>query len=217
MVTQIAHTDAHATLKRTRVTIYYDQDAESPIDRDSLGTLITYHRNGGAAINGEYQRDYNGIGGRRMVHEIMRGVSVAARAEFPQSWSDRDASGGFFYLTRAEIVAEYGACTAATRERANAYLAAAAREYRAYLDGDVWYYTAETLETCEHCGHESQTDIDSCGGFITPDPEHDLAEWIGEYLGTDDARAALRDALDHWTGEYPRAAVGYSVRTEEDD
>lgn len=194
-------------IKRVRVRVEYDQSAESPRTYDNMGTLITMDR-WGIEVEGKQRRDVNGVGARRMVHEYLRGESVAARADLPSSIHRGDGYEGFIYVTRATVVKEYGDASPASIAKALACITAEAETFRAWCDGMAFGFTVETLETCPECGNESITDEDSCWGFITNEPERDLGDWMGEHMD-DSGRAALAIALaDGWTGDYPNAGTG---------
>jgi len=175
--------------RRAHVEIQYDRYPMSPREADNLGTLVTRSRG-------------------KSIHEQMRGVSVAVQVAVPASYVHRDATEAIIYVTPEQIEAEYGADNAETRARALEMLTSEAHEYRAWADGDVFGYTYTTAEQCSSCGEWKQTVEDSCWGFITSEPEHDLFDWISAQLPVD-VLPALRQALgEGWTGAYPAAGQG---------
>jgi len=53
--------------------------------------------------------------------------------------------------------------------------------YDQYIRGDVYGFTIEECETCETCGHEEWTEVDSCWGFYGSDPtENGMADSFDE-------------------------------------
>ena len=204
-----------------RARIVHDDSPESPREWDNLGTLVRHY-----AGYVEYERkqiasraemvpirDVNGMGARRLVHEHMRGESVAVRVDVPSSSVDRSSDDSFIYVTRADVIREYGSNTAETRERASQCLVAEANTYRQWADGDVYGYiierrtlctlcdaqynadddeTPEAPDECPHCAIEE----DSCYGMYGTDIE----DW-GADLDAD-ALAALKSEADAGHIEY---------------
>ena len=185
------------TTERVRVEVHYDQVASNPLDDAPFGTIVTISGRD-LSINGEWVRDLNGLGVRRLVHEHMRGVKIAARVDV--------SGGGFMYATPEDVTREYGANTPTTRADALRLLTARASEYRAWADGMTFGFVVTRERQCESCGSWSEFDSDSVWGFTTGDPEHDLPDWMGEHLDTDGKRA-LAAAIDAWQGEYPIVAT----------
>lgn len=59
-------------------------------------------------------------------------------------------------------------------------------EYKAYLEGDVYYFTISRKQICPTCGHEEEEQGDSCGGFYGIESlknyfsQEDLENFFGE-------------------------------------
>lgn len=172
--------------------IHYDQDAGDPfIENDQLGTLVIHNRHA-----------------PRQVHEEMRGVKVAVRVLLPPSYTDRNYTEGFVYMTPDEVRKEYGSDSVANREKAQAALLSEAREWRAWADGNSFGYILKVEEECPCCGQRKPVDQehDSCWGFTTADPETDLLEWMGDGMDAH-GKEALALALQNLNGGgYPVAA-----------
>lgn len=208
MTTETIHAVAS---RRVECTVHYDESAD-PRDADNFGTIVTEDRYGVNVYPARW--DAATKGRARTVrevstHDYMRGESVAVRVDLPSSWTDRGAPDGFAYVTRADLIREYGAANADARERARRVLESEATEFRAWTDGYSFGVVWTEYETCACCGMERETSDDSIWGFTTYEPARDLPEWAGEYAPTDAARAALAIACgDGWTGEYPAAGRG---------
>lgn len=74
---------------------------------------------------------------------------------------------GFIYVTRAEVLREYGAkrLTRQLRERVEERLRGEVRTYNAYLHGYVYGWEVVEEVRCNH-GHTHEEHLDSCWGFI---------------------------------------------------
>ena len=178
---------------RVRVEIHHDQSAENPVDqRDGFGTLIRYDQYGPT------------------IHEQMRGEPCAVRVDLPTSYSDRGQRPAIMVLSPAKVRESYGADNAETREKARASLAAEATEYQAWADGYSYGFILTYEKRCPQCGAWEATDTgpDSVWGFTTYE-EGELLDWMGEHMD-DRGKAALVNAIENWTGEYPIAARGES-------
>lgn len=83
---------------------------------------------------------------------------------------------GFIYVTRAQIIAEYGDDTPASRERARKCMIGEVETYDQFLRGDVYGYTIE----------DAAGDIvDSCWGFY------------GDEYALQEATSALESCIEH--------------------
>ncbi len=189
---------------RTKIEIMYDETPESPRDWDNLGTL--YHQEYAFNHVETYHEDGTRLQGTR--HEIMRGESVAVEVDLPRSSVDHHDAGGWIYVSRADVLKEYGVLNHDTRAEALACITAESKVYRAYADGQVFWYRTWVETDCLCCGKPEVMDETSCGGFIVTGDESDLQEQIAEHLGINE-RAALEDAIEHWGNVvYPSVAKG---------
>lgn len=165
------------TLVRARIV--HDASPESPRTWDNFGTLVLL--DDGALVYEDEQhrehtlRDVNGVGVRRLAHEHMRGVRVAARVELPSSMVDRSAVDGFLYATRADVVREYGAVNAETVAKARAVLTAEAETWRTWADGDVYGYIIERRVLCALCEALTHTELGGCDECGREPSAHDEA------------------------------------------
>lgn len=194
-----------------RARIIHDESPESPREWDNVGHLVTWDRFGITYEDsrGKQQtlRDVNGIGGRQLAHQHMRGESVAVRVALPSSMhrgGDRD---GFLYATRADVLREWGTGADAL-DKARAYLESEARTYVQWCDGDVYGRVIERRTLCELCEAAEdvpddcphcEIDEDSCWGFYGTDD----VDANGMTDGLSEAEAALlRAEADAYHIEY---------------
>lgn len=142
-------------------TIYIERDeySDSPRNWDNLGTMACHHRN--------YK-----LGDKQVEHpldavppdaEVMlplylydhSGVTMRTR---PFSCYFDSGQVGYIYVTRDEILAEYGGkrLTKSKREKARRVLQAEVEIYDQWLVGDVWGYIVKDMDSV----------YDSCYGFF---------------------------------------------------
>lgn len=207
-----------------RARIIHDDSPESPRTWWRVGHLVTWDERSASYEDDRGTqhtiRDVNGVGGRRLVHDHMRGESVIARADLPNGQHFRQ---GFIYMTRAECIAEYGSADDKARADALAYVRGEAELYTQWADGDAYGYTIERRTLCDlcervyvarddaddlsdvpdECPHCEVNEDDSCWGFYGTD----VREW-GADLDAE-AMAALEAEADAYHIEY-----GYSRRIE---
>jgi len=48
------------------------------------------------------------------------------------------------------------------------------RGMESLINGEIFYYTIEKKETCNHCGHNEWQLVDSCGGFYGYESDSDM-------------------------------------------
>ena len=157
-----------------RARIVHDDSPESPRGWDNLGSLITWTRDGMQYEEKRPQsgarmvdvRDRNCIGGRRLVHEHMRGESCAVRVELPASMHRSGTADGFVYASHADMLREYGRDTVETRETARKVLETETRTYQQWCDGDVYGRIIERRTLCALCAETAGTDA---GCDLCPD------------------------------------------------
>lgn len=215
-------------MKRTTVRIEYDESPSSPRKDDNIGVLVIYDRYGlkfDGGMGSEYRhgevRNHDGYNTSALPHQYMRGIKVEARTDLNDL---RSSCRGFIYITpQAAIEAWPNETSAARRAHAQACADAEADAYQAWAEGNVFGYVVEVRTLCElcealdaedvpdECPHCNVDDYDSCWGFITANPETDLLEAMGDYMGTV-ARSALVKALA--SGDY-LAYPHYAVATVE--
>ena len=175
---------------RTRIEIVHDESADDPVANDDGAPIIV--------SQGKWCDP--------SIHEQMRGISCAVRVDVPGSQTNRSAGAAVAYATPAHVREWYGEDTPETREKTRTSLEAFGREWRNWADGYSFGYVLTRERVCGECGTWEEVETDSCWGYITDEPS-ELIEWMD--TPDDDARAALRDAIDnHWDGGYPVAARG---------
>jgi hypothetical protein len=160
------------------VMIHTEDYPSSPRDWDNLGTMVCWHRgydlgdvqwtDSGAEIEGR-TIDNPKVALRYL--RMMHGAEVLPLGLYDHSGISMyigggphtfDSAGwdsgtvGFVYVTRAQIVAEYGDDSPESREQARAALVSEVETYDMYLTGDVYGYTVED---------EAGNMLDSCWGF----------------------------------------------------
>lgn len=94
---------------------------------------------------------------------------------------------GVIYLSKAEVIHEYGAWNDEAIARAMKYLEGEVQEYDAYLRGDVWGIVVEKLIPCHcgnpECGHnEGYEQLDACWGFYDIDDGGHIREEMKSML-----------------------------------
>ena len=67
---------------------------------------------------------------------------------------------GYIYVTPEAGRKEYGRIW---RKKARNLMRSEVQVYDQFLTGDVWYYAVSRVVTCEHCGHDNEDVLDSCG------------------------------------------------------
>jgi hypothetical protein len=181
-----------------RVAIHVDEDPESPRDWDNLGTMVCWHRryNLGDTSFDDWDIAPHAIDDPNVALRYLRlmhgalvvplglidhsGISMyvggGAHAHDPGGWDSGTV--GFIYVTRAQIVAEYGDDSPESREQARACLASEVETYDQFLTGDVYGYTVED---------DAGNVLDSCWGF------YGMEYAIGE----------ARDAATHYRAPGP--------------
>jgi len=177
---------------RTRIEIHYDELADDPTVDDDGSPIIVSRRLD--------DRDAT-------IHERMRGVSCAVRVDVPRSHVDRYAGEAIAYATPEHVREWYGEDTPETREKARDSLIAFAQEWRAWADGYTFGYTLTRERVCGECDQWEEVETDSLWGITTGDQD-ELADRIRGNLTEDGEIAALANAIETWTGEYPVAARG---------
>lgn len=198
----------------------HDESPESPREWDNFGRLVTWDRfsatyeetRPASGTRNASVRDVNGVGGRRLAHELMRGESCAVRVALPNGQHFRE---GFMYATREAVRREFNGDI----DKARACLESEAETYIMWADGDVYGYVIERRTLCElcdalepddvpdECPHCDINDEDSCWGFYGLDAR----KW-GADLDAD-ALAALYAEADEYHVEYgPRERVSASWR-----
>lgn len=174
-----------------RARIVHDDSPDSPRTWGHVGHIVTWDRFGATYEddNGrtETLRDVNGIGGRRLVHEYMRGVSVGMRVDLPNGEHFRQ---GFIYVTREEM--RDPKLGIETPDKARAYPESEAETYIQWADGDVYGRIIERRTLCELCASLDSDDVpDEC-----PHCEVDDDDAVWGFYGLNVDANGMTDGLD---------------------
>lgn len=175
----------------TVLSIYADENPESPRSWDNLGIMVCSHKRydlgdkntvpwdslndwdevkqylikeeGAVVILPLYMLDHSGI--------------TVATHPFGGTYGYWDSGQiGFIYTTEKKLK-EYGV----TEEQAAQNLQAEVKTYDQYVTGDVYYYTVTKTSTCPHCKETKTEVVDSCGGFFGSDiEENGIIDHIGK-------------------------------------
>jgi hypothetical protein len=170
------------------VYIVRDPDPFSPLENDSLGTMVCFHRRYELGHPHSYRsEDYRGWNEVREaiikdndVAVILplflfdhSGITISTSAEqFQACDSARWDWGcvGFIYVSKARVRENFMVkrITKGILARATEVLVAEVKEYASYLEGDVhgFIITKKDGETCQGCGHKEPEIVESCWGFI---------------------------------------------------
>lgn len=88
---------------------------------------------------------------------------------------------GYIYVTKEEVVEEYGDFSKENQTKAKKVLEAEVKTYDQYLTGDVYGFVLEQKKDCGSCGHIEKEQVDSCWGFYGDEfLESELKEHISE-------------------------------------
>ena len=149
-----------------RITITYDEDAESPRDWDNTCTMICFHRryslgdkhdfrDPGEVDHSEYfdEKKYIRFPLFLLDHS---GLSIKI-GSFGQGFEWDSGQIGWIFAPKSEWLSDSDLEKIAYEE---------VKTYDMHLDGYVYGVTLESKETCECCGHVEWNDEDSCLGFF---------------------------------------------------
>jgi hypothetical protein len=151
------------------VKLYRDEDVESPrTDMDNLGTMITWHRNYRLGDEHEFESpaEFQTWAKANDVALIIplylydhSGITMRASGDgnpFHCPWDSGQV--GYTYITRTEILKEYGGSRLSKKkiEQARKLLVSEVETYDQFLTGDIYGYTITDADG---------NDVDSCWGF----------------------------------------------------
>lgn len=160
--------------------IYQDEYAESPRTAwDNLGKMICFHSGynlgdkHNVSIHDFYSFDdmiknYLEDGEFLPLYLYDHGGIIMSTSPFSCRWDSGQV--GFIYVTKQDIVKEYGDDSEETRKRVLSYLESEVKTYDQYLTGQVYGYELVEIEKC-NLGHMHEEVIDSCYGFYGDDHE----------------------------------------------
>lgn len=168
-------------LKNNQVLkIWQDQDTENPRTAwDNLGKMICFHKRYG--LGDKHKIDHNNFESfEDMAEKITDGGEYLPlflydhgnitinTSPFSCRWDSGQV--GFIYMTKQDIIKEYGNDNKKTRKTVLNVLESEVKTYDQYLRGDVYGFQLIEIETCS-LGHEHENVIDSCWGFYGSDHE----------------------------------------------
>jgi len=163
-----------ATIGAERVTIYYEDQPESPREWDNLGHMICFHRRYNLGDKHDmtveelkelvrredvialplYLYDHSGL---RIATSTARMVDV--------QWDVSMV--GYIYVTLEDIRKCFNKkrVSKKLRNRVRTYLNGEVETYDQYLMGDVYGFVHEKKVVCECCNNVEYEHLNSCWGF----------------------------------------------------
>jgi hypothetical protein len=157
------------------LTIFADEDPESPREWDNLGVMTCFHGrynlgdetdlrsamfNGWDELREHLEKEEGALHILPLFLMDHSGLTMST-GSFGCPWDSGQV--GFIYTT-AEKMKEMGT----DEDNIEACLKAEVETYSQYLSGDVWGYVLYELKTCD-LGHVHKEETDSCWGFYGVD------------------------------------------------
>lgn len=144
-----------------RLTLSIERDPEPSNPRkefDHLGTMVCNHRqyNLGDIKDGSLHAPEGSVWLDLYLYDHS-GITMSWQP-FACQWDSGRV--GTIYVTKENIIKEYGDDSVDSRKRALEYLKGEVKEYDQYLTGDVWGYVIKD---------ENDDHVDSCWGFYGRD------------------------------------------------
>lgn len=169
--------------------IYQDSDNESPRTAwDNLGKMVCFHKR--YDLGDKHKINHNDFesfedmaekitdGGEYLPLFLYDHGSVTINTSpFSCRWDSGQV--GFIYISKQDIIKEYGNDNKKTRKTVLKVLESEVKTYDQYLRGDIYGFKLIEIETCS-LGHEHENEIDSCWGFYGSDHE---ASGLFEHAG----------------------------------
>ena len=132
-------------------TEVYNEEYDEYFDEDRETNDILKDIQDKALILPLYLYDHSGISMRTYPHGYHR------------AWDCSQV--GYIYVSKEDIVKEYGCCDEDTMKKAELVLEGEIEVYSQYLEGEVYGYSLSKKDKCECCNHIEYNEIDSCWGF----------------------------------------------------
>ena len=181
-----------------RLSIYVDEDADSPRIWDTLGTMICWHRKHSIGDKHNFQcveefTDYLSLGVGIEVedgygitdeqreelekHIILipiylldhSGISISTNP-FNCKWDSRQI--GYIYVLKKDAAKELGILTTLfDQQKVEEILVGEVKDYNDYLTGNVYRYELEIGQQCNHCKHVVWECVSTGCGFLGEDFE----------------------------------------------
>ncbi len=161
-----------------KIEVIQDENSNSPIEDDNLGTMICFHRRYNLGDKHNYKHeDYNGWD--KMEDAIIKqekvgvilplylydhsGITIST-SPFGDRWDSGQI--GFIFISKKKMLEEYGGkkVTQKLIDRVTEYLKSEVKTYDQYLTGDVYGYKISEITTCDK-GHEHENELGSCWGY----------------------------------------------------
>ena len=171
-----------------RIRVFQDEDPESPLEWDNLGTIATWHRR--YALGHEQPKESPEEWEAEHAEEEYlilpvymydhSGITISC-SPFGDPWDSGRL--GNIYVSHEKIKGQYGELTGETLAQAREVLLKEVATYDQYPQGDVWAYVVEEYKSCHECCRGEWEVLDSCGGFYGHDPEENGMKdnWAPEY------------------------------------
>lgn len=166
------------TLGDCQLKIIRDVNSESPREWDNLGTMTCFHNS--YQLGDKHDQDAQDfkkwIGkeidegrviGLPLYLYDHSGITMSTKP-FSCHWDSGQV--GWIYVSKEDVVKEYGDFSEATQAKVLRYLQGEVETYDQYLMGDIYGFVLEgpVCDKCESDG--SREDIESCWGFYGDDP-----------------------------------------------
>lgn len=140
------------------IEIAQDIFSEGPRTWDNLGTMVCWHRSytlGDEQVQYFEDIDLSDVAVSLLLYLYDHGGITMKTTPFSRSWDSGEV--GLVYVTRDEILAEYGGVrlTKSKRDRARRVLEAEVKVYDQFLTGDVYGYIVKDMDSV----------FDSCWGY----------------------------------------------------
>ena len=181
--------------KGYRLSIYTDDNPESPREWDNLGTMVCFHKRYDLGdktdiessqfeswedLNNYLVKILNAVVVLPLRLYDHSGISMSTSTSYPYNCQRDSMNVGFIYVTKDRIIKEYGKCNKETIEKATKVLQSEVKTYDHYLRGNVYGFVIEKKEVCKECKTVEYEHVDSCWGFYGDNIEENIKGQIEE-------------------------------------
>ena len=179
------------------IDIYYDEHAESPLEWDSLGTMLCFHRKYSLGHDNltYLETDYTSweeleqdIISKENVHTILplylydhSGITISTKPFYDHYYSVRDSGQIGYIFAPKKKVKELGI----KEDKVEQTLLAEVDTYDQYIRGDIYGFIISEVTTDEE-GNEIKEEVDSCWIFYGYDSCVQETEYIVNELTKND-------------------------------
>lgn len=186
--------------KRLIIENVGSNDCYDPRDNDNMWTLACWHHRyklGDIQPEIPMKEFINNLPEGTTIYSLQlyehSGITISL-TEFSCRWDSGQV--GIAYLTKKDLIKEYGEYSPDSIKRAVHYLRGEIQEYDDFLRGNVWRFRAQEWEGCECCKRGEWKTFESCGGFIGSELEQTgLLEDISGFT-EEEIKAAWDKRLD---------------------